>query len=310
MKNLYTIIKLSLISLVLPFLFFSNLVAQNAVTIPHSKSIKLYSPAIQDTFAISIAFPEQYDSSDKSYPVIYVTDPFFVYGSTVESARMHVYDGRMPEAIIVGIGYPGPQKFRRIMQLRTREYTILDRFVFPSGFTPQWAKEMDLGNAQEFLSFMEDNLFPYITENYRVSDERTYIGWSGGGWYGHYVLFHQPNTFDNYLLGSSAYWYERDREYEGNLFEYEEQYAAENDTLDVKIFLSVGDLESHYMTGGMLRMAQTLESRNYHGLQIDWKIFDDYDHYSVWPVAVNKGLLRLFENRENQATGGLDKIEE
>lgn len=301
--------KFSLLVLLLSFLSFNDAEAQDAVTIPHSKNIKLYSSAIQDTFSISIAVPESYPSGTKKYPVLYVTDPFFVYGSTVESARAHVYDGRMPETIIVGIGYTGPQKFRRIMQLRTRDYTPTDRFILPNGVEPEWAKEMELGNAQEFLRFIRDNLFTYMEENYRVTDDRTYIGHSGGGWYGQYILFNEPELFNRYLISSAGYWFEADRKFEGNLFEYEENYAADNDSLDVDLFLSVGDSEAHFMIGGMARMVQQLKARNYRGLRLSSHIFSDQTHYSVWPVAVNKGLLMLFKNQEAQVKGGLNKID-
>lgn len=185
-----------------------------------------------------------------------------------------------------------------------------DRFVFPGGFEPQWAKEMDLGYAEEFRGFIRDVLFSYMEDNFRVADDRTYIGWSGGGWFGHYMLFHEPGLFQRYLLGSSGYWFEREREYEGNLFEYEERYAAEHDSLDVDLFLSVGDGEPSYMVSEMMQMIQQLKSRNYHGLTLDWHVFKDQKHYAVWPLAINRGLLELFENDNSEATGGLRKIDE
>lgn len=300
--------KVSLLSAL--FLFSSQISLAQAVSVSNSQQVKLYSPAIKDTFSISITVPENYASSNKSYPVIYVTDPFFVYGSTVESARAHAYDGRMPETIIVGLGYTGPQKFRRIMQLRTRDYTPEDRFVLPSGVEPQWAKEMSLGNAEEFRAFFRETLFSYMEDNFRVADDRTYVGWSGGGWFGHYIMFHEPELFDRYLLGSSGYWFDRDRAHEGNLYEYEERYAADHESLDVDLFLSVGDMEPNFMVDDMMKMIDQLKSRNYEGLNLDWHIFEEQKHYSVWPVAINMGLLVLFEDEQEAATGGLSEIKE
>ncbi|MCX2745610.1 alpha/beta hydrolase-fold protein [Mangrovivirga sp. M17] len=308
MKSFSYIIKFN-IPLIVLFIFILNIAeAQSEVGIPNSKSIKLYSPAVKDSFSISIAFPENYSSDNKDYPVIYLTDPFFIFGSTVESARALAYDGKMPEAIIVGIGYTGPQKFRRIMQLRTRDYTPQDRFVLPNGVEPKWAKEMEMGKAKEFLQFIRNELFTYLHDNYRVTDHRTYIGFSGGAYFGHYILFHEPGLFNQYLLSSPGYWYEAERKFEGNLFEYEEKYAANNDSLNARIFISVGENESHYMVGGMVKMVQILKSRNYEGLQVHSHIFSDQSHYSVFPVAVNNGLRILFNNYDAQATGGLNEI--
>ncbi len=73
---------------------------------------------------ISIALPERYDENNQ-YPVVFMADPRFAFGSAVESARAHAIGGTIPSVILVGIGYPGDQGLGRIMQIRSRDLSTV-----------------------------------------------------------------------------------------------------------------------------------------------------------------------------------------
>ena len=95
--------------------------------------------------------------------------------------------GKMQEAIIVGISY---SKGSRGPASRVRDYTHSEdlSWKFPTG------------QAAEHTQFIEKVVFSYIEENYRVNEQRTFVGNSLGGLLGAHILFTNPHLFNNYIL--------------------------------------------------------------------------------------------------------------
>lgn len=265
----------------------STLIAQNNVTIPWTTTNKFYSEAVKDTFLISVALPENYDST-KEYPIVYLTDPRFGFGTAVEASRALAIEETIPPIILVGIGYPGDQGFGRIMQLRSRDYSTVSDPQVPGGW-PAWADEIDWGGADAFLEFIKVELIPEIEQKYRTTGDRTYMGWSGGGHFGIYTLFNDPELFDNYLLVSAPLeWF-----HNSIAFDYEEKYATSHDSLPAQVLFMVGTEESHSTIESNKRMARILKDREHEGLDVSINVVQDKNHYGVWPISINHGLQQL-----------------
>lgn len=265
--------------------------AQKNVTIPWTISTELYSEKVKDTFSISIALPETYDKT-KEYPVVYITDARFGFGTAVEVSRANVIDGTLPPVVIVGIGYPGNQNFVRIMQLRSRDFSTVSDPEVPGGW-PAWANEIEWGGADAFLEFIDEELIPHIEQNYSTSKNRTYLGWSGGGHFGTYLMFNKPGLFNRYLLVSSPFeWF-----HNGIAFDYESSYASHHDKLNADVLFAVGTGDSESTIESNKRMAQILKQRDYEGLNVSFQIFENKKHYSVWTSAILYGLPYLLGNK-------------
>lgn len=263
--------------------------AQSEASIPWTTTTQRYSEAVEDTFMISIALPERYDEN-KEYPVVFMADPRFAFGSAVESARAHAIDGTIPSVILVGIGYPGDQGFGRIMQIRSRDFSTVSDPEVPGGW-PAWADGIEWGGGDAFLAFIKDELVPYIERNYKTAGNRTYMGWSGGAHFGAYILFNKPQLFNRYLLVSAPFeWF-----HNGIAFDYEEAYYKNNDALDAKVILAVGSDEPESTVESNKRMAKVLENREYNSLDVSTRVFQGKKHYAVWPVAINYGLQSLLK---------------
>ena len=59
------------------------------------------------------------------------------------------------------------------------------------------------GQAKDHLAFIRDEVIPYVENNYRTDpDSRTYFGYSLSGAFGAYIVLTQPDSFDNYIIGS------------------------------------------------------------------------------------------------------------
>ena len=71
-----------------------------------SHSHVLHSAAVGDDYLLDVWLPESYDGSALRYPVLYVLDSPGLFGLAVGIVMTHVWEGMLPELIVVGIGKP------------------------------------------------------------------------------------------------------------------------------------------------------------------------------------------------------------
>lgn len=231
------------------------------------------------TYKISVALPAGYTESGSAYRVLYVTDANSEFGIAVETARLNA-----PGTVVVGIGYDNPgQGFAASGVPRTLDLTPTDIGVA----TPS-------GGAPEFLSFLRDELVPRIEGDFHVdAGDRALMGHSFGGLFATYTLLHNQGLFQRFVIASPSLWWD-----EHTILDVESEYAAANDTLDARVFLSVGSLEETTtgfpMTSDMTRFASTLSDRAYTGLELGGHVFEDETHLSVIGASFSRGLRFIY----------------
>ena len=71
--------------------------------------------------------------------------------------------------------------------------------------------------------------------------------------------------------------------------------ANENGSLNAKVFISLGADESEKMLDGYNRMLEVLKKRAYKGLELEYYLFQDESHMSVFPAAFTKGLISIYK---------------
>jgi predicted alpha/beta superfamily hydrolase len=240
----------------------------------------LHSSKADRDYTISVALPGSYSSeTSKTYPVVYLLDADLFFGAVTEPTRLLQWGEELPELIIVGIGYgiswDDPDEF---MRLRSNDLRPTNVDTNPGS-----------GGAAEFLKFIQEDLFPYINENFRTDPvDRTIAGISDGGLFSLYVLFHSPATFNRYVVASPHLgWDDR------VIFEYEEGFAKKNPDLPAKLFLAVGDLDREFASD-LKDFHKRLEDRNYAGLEMHMVVMEEETHLSVFPGAFSRGLRTVF----------------
>ena len=98
-----------------------------------------------------------------------------------------------------------------------------------------WPEDARLGGADVFLSFIDDELKPFIAARYPANvDDAALVGHSLGGLFTLHVLFTSPESFDRYIALSPAANYG-----DGVLFR-EERALGET---DARVFVGLGDAE-------------------------------------------------------------------
>lgn len=245
----------------------------------------LASKIVKDDFRISVAWPRKGLIKDKAYPVIYLLDSDIFWGLFVDTVRLLQYGQEIPEAIVVGIGYP---KGKDNLYLRNRDFG-------PTAYDmPEIA-----GGAHNFLHFLMDELKPFIESRYPIdASDCTLVGDSMSGLFALYTLFHEPKVFNRYVVGSpSLYWDE------AITFSYEQAYFEKNKTLDAQVFMSSGALEAKYepafakMVDNMVDLSKVMRGRGYEGLTLTRHIFENETHLSVIPATFSRGIREVFNSK-------------
>ena len=154
----------------------------------------LFSESVKDSFSVFISLPKDYaKKKNQIFPVIYLLDANVYFEIVADAIKEN-----NSNAILVGIGY---KDFMMMDSLRNRDYT------FPKAL-PQDSFPIS-GDADKFLSFMRNELLPYIDKTYRTdTSNRTLLGHSLGGYFTLYALeqamLNKNNSFKNYVAASPS----------------------------------------------------------------------------------------------------------
>lgn len=258
------------------------------VTLPGTEVRLLHSSNVNQEYKLFVSFPSGYDGSEDRYPVLYVTDANWLF-----SSFLHLHGLPIPPMIIVGIGYPTDDS-AEIFRIRARDFLPTKNEEDERIIKEEYKMSIESGGGHQFLSFIRDELFPFINDQYRTkSDDRALFGWSYGGAFGLYTLFNKPDTFNRYILSAPDLGWDNEL-----CFQYEQQYAAKQSDLPVKLFFGVGSLDEGVITdrnvSTLFRFHAILKSRNYERLDMSLKIFEGETHSSGVVPTVSWGLRAVF----------------
>jgi predicted alpha/beta superfamily hydrolase len=241
--------------------------------------------------------------------VLYVTDANGLFGSAVDLVRSMQLARHLPPLLVVGIGYR-VGGLTETITVRTRDLTP----SFDAGFASLFPDQASMGGAAGLHAFIQTELMPWVASRFRVDPtDSTYFGHSLGGLFGAYVLMRAPATFQRYVIGSPALWWDH-----GVLFDLESQYAQEHDDLPARVFFGIGADETHDgrvreaanlppeertkatawyidMVADMTRMVERLRGRRYPSLDLHSEVFPGEFHVTVPLLNLSRGLRCLFD---------------
>ncbi len=157
----------------------SNLAAQNFLEesepIEIGNIITIESEIMGEERKLYISLPHNYESIEDELPVVYVLDAEYRFNIAQSIQSYFGITTRIPPAILVGIANPSRD---------TR-----NRDLLPESYG---------GEADQFIEFIEFEAFPFVEENFKVSDQRFIIGHSHGGVFAVHTLLNRSDLFDGY----------------------------------------------------------------------------------------------------------------
>jgi predicted alpha/beta superfamily hydrolase len=246
----------------------------------------LFCQTVDREYHLSVALPESYAPSTRTYPVVYVLDGDLFFGMAAGLTPIARWCVGVPEVIIVGIGY-GIESYEQWVQLRERDFKV-----------PEVRDAPPDSAAHLFLDALIQEMIPFIDANYRTDpSDRCLYGYSSSGFFVLYALFHRPDAFQRYLSGSGdlyiAYPY---------VIEHDAQLLARDAANPLQLYLSAGEREEEQFPY-FHQLVTFLEQGNYPGLTLTTEIYPGEPHGSEGiALTYLHGLRMLYPPSEAETS--------
>lgn len=158
---------------------------------------EMQSTELSEKRILNIYLPEGYNAKDTiNYPVVYLldgsADEDFIHIVGLYQFNSFEWINRVPKSIIVGIATVD----------RRRDLT------FPSTVAEEKKRYLTAGHSDKFISFLENDLQPYIQKKYKTNSSKTIIGQSLGGLLATEILLKKPGLFNEYIIVSPSLWWD------------------------------------------------------------------------------------------------------
>jgi predicted alpha/beta superfamily hydrolase len=243
------------------------------VTLSDTKQRTITSSKIGRRYDLFISLPENYNTSNRSYPVLYVLDGWhFPLMAFIQ--ENNIYSKRMAPVIIVNVGH-SPAK--DAMTLRARDFTPTKTSGDPNS-----------GGAPAFLDFLEHELIPLIDRTYRTStSDRGLLGHSLGGLFAIYALEQRPALFQRIVAASPAL-------QPDDVILKEASRALRALPAKVRLDLSVGSDDELGFTQTTTEFARVLDELKPKGLDYRFTLYPGENHNSVRLVSFPAGLYWVY----------------
>lgn len=233
---------------------------------------------------INIYLPDNFNQHDSvHYPVIYLldggADEDFIHVAGLVQFNTFSWINLLPKTILVGIA----------------NTDRLGDFTFPTSIPADQKNYQGEGHSHEFISFIEKELLPFISDKYKASGESTLIGQSMGGLLATEILFSKPNLFNNYIIISPSLWWDN-----ASILRTDPAILKADYTTRKKIYIGVGKEgltpgeNERVMEVDAKLLAEKIRSAKNDLLQVWFDYLPGDDHATIAHQAVFNAMRLLF----------------
>lgn len=241
------------------------------------KTINIKSIVLDENRELNIYLPKGYSSdSSKTYPVIYLLDGSrdedFIHISGIVQFGSFSWINMIPESIVVGITNVD----------RKRDFTYpsqnkLDQKEFPTS-----------GKSKKFISFLAEELQPFIDSTYRTSTVKTIIGQSLGGLLTTEILFKKPELFDNYIIVSPSLWWDDEKLLDRQLIPFRSN----------KSIYIAGGKEGEVMERTAKALYSKLDKSKDGNFNLFYEFLEGKTHGDALHIAVYNAFEKIFKSKK------------
>ena len=262
------------------FLFFLTinlLSSQNLDSLYVSRvNDTILSKYLNEKRAIEIQLPRSYETEvDKNYPLMIVLDGDYMFNIVSGSVDYLSYWGDIPENLVVGIN----QK-----DTRFQDSSVFDNITF----TP-------ISSTASFYDFIVNELIPYFSKNYRVSNFKVIVGQERTANFANFFLLKN----DPQIRGVISISPKISENMNGYL---NENLSKSNSKIVYTLSSSKRDFESIFKD--VSELTASLDSIENKNLRFESLIFDKENHYILPSVSVPKSIRSTYSMYSD-----IDKIE-
>ncbi len=233
--------------------------------------IKIASKILDEERTLSIALPEEYESSQKTYPVLYVLDAegTLTFPRSVSTVRNLNTKGSVTPMIVVGIWN-----------------THRNRDMIPASVPHRPGS----GGSEKFLRFIAEELKPYLKRNYRVSDYSILYGMSNSALFAVYAIFENPGTFTAAIASSPMIGHCSD-----HMKKKAEEFIGKDRLKGRSLFMVYGTKDSPRVTDYVPDLQDYLASHAPDGFRSKVEILEGEGH--VPKSSLERGLRFIFSQK-------------
>ena len=262
------------------FLFFLTinlLSSQNLDSLYVSRlNDTILSKYLNEKRAIEIQLPRSYEIEvDKNYPLMIVLDGDFMFNIVSGSVDYLSYWGDIPENLVVGIN----QK-----DTRFQDSSVFDNI----NYTP-------ISSTASFYDFIVNELIPYFSKNYRVSNFKVIVGQERTANFANFFLLKNDPQIRGVISISPKISENMNRYLNENL-------SKSNSKIVYTLSSSKRDFESIFKN--VSELTASLDSIENKNLRFESLIFDKENHYILPSVSVPKSIRSTYSMYSD-----IDKIE-
>ena len=269
-------------------IWFTHSFSQDSITI--GSKHRIFSKALNEERNFWVYLPPDYNNTKfapAKYPVVYLLDAesnFHSFTGLQHSLSRGPY-ATTPQMIVVGITNTN----------RTRDLTPTEanRQAF---FDKNKKMFQQSGGNKNFITFLENELRPYIESNYRTSGYNVLNGHSFGGLTAVNILLHHTQLFNSYVIIDPSLWWDNeimnkkaDSIFNTKDFEKRSIYIAMADKK------SIPQDTTTDMARGIRKFEKLLKDKKPKNLRWGFKFYENEDHGTIPIPAEYDGLRFIFE---------------
>lgn len=232
-----------------------------------------------EKYDLYVRLPNSYDkrTAEDKYDALYILNGQWDFGLMLSVYGSLAFDGLLPDMILIGIAWHGQETDDEARECGQRDFNA----TIGANGEPR-------GGAVKFSNILENEIIPYVENNFQTSNTRTLSGSSIAAFFGFFALFHKPALFNKYVLSSPPTWTSN-----GLLFHLESLFSqAANNDVNAKIYVTYGSLEE---TLPIKKFLDVLISRNYKNLSIVHEEIENTGHAGNKPIGYTKGLIHVYK---------------
>ena len=259
------------------FLTINLLSSQNLDSLYVSRvNDTILSKYLNEKRAIEIQLPRSYETEvDKNYPLMIVLDGDYMFNIVSGSVDYLSYWGDIPENLVVGIN----QK-----DTRFQDSSVFDNITY----TP-------ISSTASFYDFIVNELIPYFSKNYRVSNFKVIVGQERTANFANFFLLKNDPQIRGVISISPKI--------SENMNKYlNENLSKTNSKIVYTLSSSKRDFESIFKN--VSELTASLDSIENKNLRFESLIFDKENHYILPSVSVPKSIRSTYSMYSD-----IDKIE-
>ncbi len=239
---------------------------------------ELQSKELNETRTLNIYLPEGYHA-DSSYPVIYLldgsADEDFIHVVGLVQFYTFPWVDLLPKSIVVGIANVD----------RRRDFT------FPTTIEKDKKDFPATGGSEKFIRFIEQELQPYVQQQFKTNGSNMLIGQSLGGLVATEILFKKPALFSQYVIVSPSLWWDNE-----SLLKLKPALLIEKYTQQVTIYIAVGE-EGKVMEGVAKRLFEMISSAGKKTVTASFDFIKGKSHANIFHQAASNAFEVFAEKK-------------